>query len=150
VWCHGNSDTPRSGWGSSLSATSSIREILPKLLDDLHAQTLLDVGCGDFFWMQHVNLSQYYIGIDIVDAVVEANRNNFDNPRRKFLSLDAIADELPDANVVLCREIFFHLSFSDIRKLLRNILSKDRSYLIGTSDRQTGFNSDIPTGDFRL
>lgn len=49
VWRHSNDATPRSGLGSSLSATTMIREILPTLLDDLNAQTLLDVGCGDFF-----------------------------------------------------------------------------------------------------
>lgn len=150
VWRHGNDEIPRSGGGSSLSATSAIREILPSLLDDLHVQTLLDIGCGDFSWMRHVNLSQNYVGIDIVETVVASNKSNFEGPRRTFFSLDAVVDELPDANAVLCREVLFHLSFSDIRKLLRNILSKDRSYFICTSDRQTHFNSDIPTGDFRL
>jgi SAM-dependent methyltransferase len=150
IWRHGNDATPRSGLGSTLSATTMIREILPSLLDDLDAQTLLDVGCGDFFWMQHMHISQNYIGIDVVEALIETNKANFENQHRQFLSLDAINDELPNADVVMCREILFHLSFSDIRKLLRNILLKDRSYIIGTSDRQTGFNSDIPTGDFRL
>lgn len=150
VWRHGDYATPGSGLGSSLSATSALRQIFSSLLDELGAQTLLDVGCGDFFWMRHINISQNYVGIDVVEIVIKENKKNFENSRRKFLSLDAIVDDLPDADVVMCREILFHLSFRDIRKLLTNILSKDRSYVIATSDRQTSFNSDIPTGDFRL
>jgi hypothetical protein len=150
VWQHGDDGTPGSGFGSSLSATSTLRQILPSLLHEIGAQTLLDVGCGDFFWMQHVNLAQIYLGVDVVETVIEDNRKRFETPRRKFLALNAIVDDLPAADVVISREILFHLSFDDIDRLLRNILSKERSYILATSDRQTSFNSDIPTGDYRL
>ena len=103
-----------------------------------------------FSGLQHVNLQQNYIGIDIVDTVIEENIRRFETPRRKFLSIDAIVDDIPDADIVMCREVLFHLSFDEIKHMLNNILSKNRSYLIATSDRQTYFNSNIPTGDFRL
>ena len=144
------SDTPLSGAGSSLEATAALRQALPSLLNELNAKTLLDVGCGDFFWMQHVAIEQNYVGIDVVDSVIAMNTKLSARPGREFLTRDATADELPDADVVLCREVLFHLSFNDIRKVLRNVLSKKRSYLLATTDRRTVFNSDIPTGDFRI
>ncbi|WP_315830974.1 class I SAM-dependent methyltransferase [Bradyrhizobium prioriisuperbiae] len=151
VWQQGwHEATPGSGAGSSVAATVALREALPSLLNDLNAKTLLDVGCGDFSWMQHVSIGQRYIGIDVVGSVIETNARLYGQPGREFRNGDATVDELPDADVVLCREVLFHLSFVDIRKLLRNVLSKKRSYLITTSDRLTTFNSDIPTGDFRL
>jgi hypothetical protein len=150
VWRHGDEATPDSGSGSSLSATSTLRQALPTLLNELGAQTLLDVGCGDFTWMRHVNMLQNYVGVDVVEAVIEADKDHFENASRRFLSLDAIVDELPEADCVMCREILFHLSFEHIKRLIRNILSKNRSFIIATSDRLTSFNSDIPTGDFRL
>lgn len=151
IWQH-NTDaaTPGSGLGSSLAATSALREALPALMDDLEARTLLDIGCGDFTWMQHVTMRPDYIGIDVVDSVIAQNARLYGGPGRTFAVGDATTDDLPAADVVLCREVLFHLSFVDIRKLLKNVLSKDRSYIIATSDRETAFNSDIPTGDFRV
>ena len=100
--------------------------------------------------MQHVTIEQRCIGIDVVDSVIKRNIKLFERPGRSFIAGDATVDDLPEVDVVLCREVLFYLSFVDIQKLLRNVLSKKRSYLIATSDRQTTFNSDIPTGDFRL
>ena len=150
VWQHGHDTTPGSGQGSSLAATEALRQALPALLNELNARTLLDVGCGDFSWMQHVSIEQDYVGVDVVESVVDANSKLYGRAGRDFKALDATSDELPDADVVLCREVMFHLSFDDMQKLLRNVLSKKRTYLIATSDRLTAFNSDIPTGDFRL
>jgi hypothetical protein len=100
--------------------------------------------------MQHLTVVKDYIGLDVVDTVIKRNITQFERPGRAFVLADATVDELPEADIVLCREILFHLSFDDMRKLLLNILSKDRRYFIATSDRQTLFNSDIPTGDYRL
>src|SRR5207302_8241115 len=46
----------RSGVGSSLDSTRALRAELPKAMRSLSARTLLDVPCGDFSWMQHVDL----------------------------------------------------------------------------------------------
>lgn len=150
VWRHGDDGAPSSGFGSSLSATSTLRQSLPLLLDEFGANVLLDVGCGDFTWMQNVKISQDYIGVDIVESVIAQNKNQFEDQSRKFLFLDGTTDELPDADFVMIREVLFHLSFRDIRRMIENVLSKQRKFLIMTSDRQTLFNSNIPTGDFRL
>src|SRR5437764_8294237 len=47
----------RSGVGSSLDSTRVVRAELPKVLRRLQTRTLLDVPCGDFTWMEHVDLS---------------------------------------------------------------------------------------------
>eukprot|EP01012_Entosiphon_sulcatum_P052361 TRINITY_DN71972_c0_g1_i1.p2 TRINITY_DN71972_c0_g1~~TRINITY_DN71972_c0_g1_i1.p2 ORF type:complete len:244 (+),score=31.34 TRINITY_DN71972_c0_g1_i1:111-842(+) len=150
VWQVGNDDAPGSGAGSSLQATQNIRIELPRILDTLGAETLLDIGCGDFTWMREVSLSQRYIGADIVPAVIESNTANFSSDRREFHCLDAISGTLPDADAVLCREMLFHLSFADARRALQNILSKPRKFILLTTDGSTGFNRDVDTGDFRL
>jgi Methyltransferase domain len=150
LWRQGNAlGSPGSGAGSSLAATVALRQDLPSLLNNLNAKILLDIGCGDFVWMQYVALKQIYIGFDIVDTIIKTNTKLFECSGRTFILGDATVDELPGADVVLCREVLFHLSFADIRKLLKNMLSKNRSYFMATTDRQTAFNSDIPTGDFR-
>ena len=55
-----------SGPGSTLEETNPIRKRLRKMLSELEARTLLDLPCGDFHWMQHVDLSGInYIGGDL-------------------------------------------------------------------------------------
>lgn len=150
VWQRGaRDDVPKSGEGSSLAATAELRQALPDVLDQLGSRTLVDIGCGDFTWMQHVAVKQNYIGLDVVASVIAENRDNYLNEHREFLVVDATKEDIPDGDVILCREVLFHLSFADIRHLLKNVLSKPRSYLLLTTDREAMVNADIPTGDFR-
>ena len=46
----------RSGVGSTLDSTRVVRAELPKALRRLDARVLLDIPCGDFTWMEHVDL----------------------------------------------------------------------------------------------
>jgi len=56
-----------SGTGSELKRTHHLRRELAALLRELNVCSLLDLPCGDFNWMQHVNLGEIqYIGADIV------------------------------------------------------------------------------------
>jgi hypothetical protein len=111
---------------------------------------LLDIGCGDFTWMQHVDLGADYIGIDVVPSVISANENAFGSMTRTFHCIDAVDDPLPTADAVLCREVLFHLSFGDIERLVGNVRISGARYLIATSDTCTAFNANIRTGDYRL
>ena len=123
---------------------------LAATLDQLGAASLLDVGCGDFTWMAHVDLDAIeYVGVDIVPTVIATDVDRYSSPGRRFLCLDAVADELPEHDVALCREILFHLSFADARQLLTNLRRAGARHLIATTDTSTSFNADVTTGDFR-
>ena len=141
VW---NQGAGVSGPGSETTATRTMLEALPALLASLGCQTLLDVGCGDWNWMREVDLPCNYVGIDIVPEVIEANRRH-ERPGITFEVGDAIHDRLPHADVVLCREVLFHLSFHDSLAALANIQQPDsgcrppatpRSGSTATSDRR--------------
>src|SRR5690606_21776324 len=63
-----------SGAGASLWETRELRQRLPLLLQDLGVTSLLDAGCGDFNWMQHVDLGiDAYIGVDLLADLVADN-----------------------------------------------------------------------------
>lgn len=147
MWQLGEGERPLSGPGSSLAATASLRDQLPGLLGTLGSGTLLDVGCGDLTWLRTLNLERY-IGVDIVPSVIADNQKVM--PQHEFHCLDAVVDDLPDADTVLCREVLFHLSFADIKALIANLQKKDRKWLIATTDTASEFNADIDSGDFRL
>src|SRR4051812_37699020 len=50
-----------SGPGSDLAQTEAVRQALPRLLGELRCRTLLDVPCGDFYWMKRVKIDVEYI-----------------------------------------------------------------------------------------
>lgn len=150
VWAREDDQVPGSGFGSTIEATAAIRTELPKLFNQLGSEVVLDLGCGDFAWMDQVVLDQQYHGVDIVPEVITANQQHYASDRRQFYLANAASDKLPDADTVLCRELLFHLSFDDIRATMQNLLSKKRRYLIATTDSISFFNSDVDTGDFRF
>ena len=82
----------RSGTGSSLAATAQVRAGLPALFRQLGVRRLLDVPCGDFHWMAHVDLAaagvETYVGGDLVEAVVAANTARYATADRSFVRVD--------------------------------------------------------------
>ena len=150
LWSGNLAGVPPSGRGSSLAATKGLRSALPELLKQLRAASLLDIGCGDFTWMGTLDLPCRYVGIDIVPALIGENDARHGSATRRFIAGNALTMKLPQADVVLCREVLFHLALDDGLALLRNILAAGPRYLLLTSDDGTAFNADIETGDYRL
>jgi hypothetical protein len=138
-----------SGTGSTVAGTRGVRAALPQLLDKLNTQVLIDVGCGDFNWMRHVQLKCKYRGIDIVDFVIKNNRAEYGSEMREFLVSDAIRDPLPEGDTIICREMMIHLCFNDCRKLFDNIRRSKTKYVLLTTDPTTNDNPNIPTGAWR-
>ena len=150
VWIQGRSAGSLSGYGSELENTETLRQRLPELLNSLEAQSLLDIGCGDFTWMKEIAFPHKYIGVDIVPELIETNNVTFRSEQRSFQALDATQDPLPQVDSILCREVLFHLSFTDIWRLIENIRGSGSLFLIATTDCETNYNADILSGDFRL
>ena len=140
----------RSGVGSSLDSTRVVRAKLPEALRQLKARVLLDVPCGDFTWMEHVDLTGVeYIGGDIVPSIVEQNNRLHATGARRFVHLDLTRDRLPDADVLLCRDCLVHLSYENIGAVLANIARANVRYLLTTSFPGRNDNYDVPDGDWR-
>jgi hypothetical protein len=140
----------RSGVGSTLDSTRVLRTELPLALRQLEARVLLDVPCGDFTWMEHVDLSGIeYIGGDIVPSIVEKNQRLHAGESRRFVGLDLTRDILPDADVLLCRDCLVHLSYANIRAVLANIARSSIRYVLMTSFPGRSDNYDVVDGDWR-
>ena len=68
----------------------------------------------------------------------------------KFIALDGIRGPIPDdLDVILCREVLFHLSFRHALALLKNIYQSNAKSLIGTQIDTGKPNADVYTGGFR-
>ena len=81
----------------------SVREFLASLGRPL---TVVDLGCGDFnVGNRLTDLAATYIACDVVEALIERNRQLFVRNNLKFLRLDAIADPLPQGDVVIVKQV---------------------------------------------
>lgn len=134
-----------SGKGSELDQTVAIRRQLPELIDELKVDSILDIPCGDLNWLEHVDLPVDYTGADIVTELIERNRQRY--PGLRFLVLDACKDQLPDAELVLMRDLLVHLSFADIRLVAKNLRACKSTYLACTTYPDVEINRDKLTGN---
>lgn len=140
----------RSGRGSTLARTATIRAELRALLDSVGAHSLLDAACGDFNWMAQVDLGGIrYVGIDIVPDLIARNQQLFGREGRDFIIANIARDPLPEVDVILCRDCLIHHSLEDALAVIANFrLSKSR-YLLATTHTTVKHNIDIATGSWR-
>lgn len=138
-----------SGQGSDTLQTQKIITALPNIFKEYQVKKILDIPCGDFHWMKNVNLQEIdYLGGDIVDALVQANNRQYQSKNRNFLKLNLISDDLPQVDLIFCRDCLVHLCYADINDALSNICKSSATYVLMTTFTNA-LNRDIVTGDFR-
>ncbi|PKL52495.1 MAG: hypothetical protein CVV37_00920 [Nitrospira bacterium HGW-Nitrospira-1] len=124
----------RSGEGSNLIQTLEIRRELPKLVRELKIKTFMDAPCGDWYWMRQTSLEvEKYIGVDIVDELIEKNRKQFGTDGREFMCLNLAEDQLPQVDLIFCRDCLVHLDYRDIDKIIANFKRSKSKYLLTTT-----------------
>lgn len=140
-----------SGPGSEISSVKVLIENLNKLISDYKIKSILDVPCGDFNWMKHVNLSKLdYIGGDIVEDLISTNIKRYaDFKNCSFKTIDIVNDKLPKSDIVIVRDCFVHLSNKEIKKAIENIKSSGSNFLLTTTYVDHFNNFDIITGEWR-
>ena len=139
-----------SGIGSSLQQTAEITTQLPAVLKSLQVERLLDLPCGDFNWMQKVDLSGiHYTGADIVEHLITSNQQKYANKNNTFITLDLLKDDISAYDLIFCRDCLVHLSFADIQKAIANIQKSGSKYLMTTTFPAQTTNEDIITGGWR-
>jgi hypothetical protein len=138
-----------SGAGSDLEQTAEIRARLPGLLRRHGVRSMLDIPCGDFHWMRHVDLSGIrYIGADVVQDLVRKNVM-LSSENIEFRHLDLVHGTLPKVDLVFCRDCLVHLSYADAWSALENIANSGAEYLLTTTFVEYRANHDIATGEWR-
>ena len=143
-----------SGNGSSYESTKAIRNWLVANIPKLNLTTIVDAPCGDFHWMKEVvsKVDFTYKGFDIVEPLIKKNQDCYATNKVTFEVADICEDTLPNCDLLIVRDILFHLSLTNISKFLKNIASVKYRYLITTNYRvRDDFsNKDIRSGDFRI
>ena len=140
-----------SGWGSELRSTGQIIRELPGFLRRFFVRTMLDVPCGDFNWMRHVDLDGIdYIGADVVSDLITTNQAAYGSAHRRFLHLNLLSDSLPDCDLIFCRDCLFHFSHADVFRAFETFAKSRARYLLTTTFtcRTYPRNGNIETGQW--
>jgi hypothetical protein len=139
-----------SGVGSTASETKNISAELPKLFREFNIQSMLDIPCGDFYWMRKVDLSGVqYTGADIVEALVEQNNAKYKRENVSFKHLDLVSSPLPKVDLIFTRDCLVHLSEDLVKGAIENIKKSGSKYLLTTIFTNTRQNENIVTGNWR-
>lgn len=139
-----------SGGGSSLESTRVVREVLPRMFRERMISSLLDIPCGDFHWIASVSLDGIdYTGGDIVAALIAENKKRHGREGVRFMHLDAINDNLPRADLVICRDCLVHLPLADVAKALHNMARSGSQWLLTTTFPLRTENKEISAGKWR-
>lgn len=149
----GSLDTP-SGPGSERGGMERVVGPLGDLLRRHNVKSLLDAPCGDFNWMDMVDLDGIrYMGLDVVPEQVERAKENAQRVAQPnmftFQKGDMIGGELPRADLALCRDGLVHFPFADIFATLHNLRKHGITYLLTTTFPDAPENRDITMGQWR-
>ena len=139
-----------SGYGShELHVVEPYIKAITKFLKSHDNQlTICDLGCGDFnIGKQLLPYTRNYIGVDIVPALIERNKQLFQFEHLELQCLDLAKDELPKTDCVILRQVLQHLSNTEINAIVKKL--SNYKYIILTEHLPTGNfipNKDIITG----
>ena len=137
-----------SGIGSEYDNVLKLIEELPILFKKFNIGSILDIPCGDYNWMKHVDLSNIsYIGADIVNNLIQSNRKKYNDI--DFRVLDITTDKLPMVDLIFVRDCLGHLNNENVLKAIENMKNSGSKFLLATSFTKYNFNNDIENGGWK-
>jgi FkbM family methyltransferase len=146
-WRFGGWPISKSGEGSFLEETEELRQQIKHLVKEKGIKTVVDIPCGDFNWMKELVYSfEKYTGGDIVSQAIQDNQK-YSNSVIDFMEFDLTKDEIPEADLLIVRDVIGHLSLEDGQRIIKNILKSKCKYLLSTTwyhlDDENYFKSHI-------
>ena len=151
-----NGHSFHSGSGSRGLAAKYYVSLVRDFITDHGIRSAVDIGCGDFSVASGFTDSlESYVGVDVVGSVIAENERRYARDGLSFLQANACSDQLPTGDLCLIRQVFQHLSNSEILQILERIDGRYRYVLITehlpAKRLRTSPNSDKPHGpDTRL
>ena len=129
----------KSGGGSTLEATQVTRKIMLKIIKDYDIKSIVDVACGDLTWMplvlDELKGSAKFTGCDIVESLITEHKKKY--PQYSFKHLDFVEDNIPEGELIICREALQHLPIKDIKQALKKFSASGAKYLLATTYLRT-------------
>lgn len=125
-------------------------ELISRFISEHNITEVCDIGCGDFnVASKWLNDSVQYMGIDIVQKMIDHHNREYANDHISFQCMDIVEQPLPDAQLCLVRQVLQHLNNDEVMQVLKKI--KKYKYVIITesvTEKQYAkeYNSDKAHG----
>ena len=143
-----------SGHGSNTETLQSKNLIncMIKFIDKFNINSILDMPCGDFLWMNQVIKMRpeiRYQGIDIVNQIIKNNKNKYIHKNIEFECEDILNFKTDKKfDLLLMRDFFIHINNSEIQIILDKIKKWNIDYFASES-YSVEKNFDVLTGKHR-
>lgn len=124
-----------SGPGSGTASTQRIRAELLDIVRRLNVKSVIDIGCGDGFWMPDL---PGYIGMDIAREPIMIARQR--HPERNYMIANFLDTSLK-ADLIIIRDVIQHLPLADAVPLVH--AAYERCEWLIASTYKDGRNVDI-------
>jgi SAM-dependent methyltransferase len=135
-----------------MEATVVYRAYLQAFLKRHKIRSVVDAGCGDWESTQAIDWSGIdYKGYDIVEAIITKNRKRFSAPSIHFFVANIVEEDLPTADLLICKHVLQHLPNRDVMKFLPQLARYKHALLVNGVDAETftAENHDIAVGEYR-
>jgi SAM-dependent methyltransferase len=139
-----------SGLGSFPEFTQPYVVTLQRFLHDYEIRSVVDVGCGDWELSRLIDWDGVdYLGLDIVEPLIEANRKAFATSSIAF-EVATVGEPLPAADLVLCKDVLQHLPNAVVADYLSEFRQRFKHALV-TNDvyPYVEINAECPLGGSR-
>ena len=126
-----------SGTGSTPEYTKGYNQFLQNYMKTAYPKinTVLDLGCGDWQSTQLIDWTGInYIGIDIVPAMISTNQVKFESGNIRFFCGDILEMPLPQADLVIVKDVINHWNNDDIFKLLNILKTYSLVFVVGNNN----------------
>jgi SAM-dependent methyltransferase len=138
-----------SGHGSLPRGTERYRAFLEDFIRANHVRRVVDYGCGDWQFSRLIDWqSAEYVGVDVVAALIDANRAAFARPGVSFELNRGNPDDLPDGDLLIAKDVLQHLPTAEIHAFLGEVVPRYDLALL-TNDTGDHVNDDVPAGGWR-
>jgi hypothetical protein len=101
-----------SGYGSELKYNVPFMVFMSYWLGKNNIKSIVDLGCGDLQWMPYLYNNLYdieYIGVDVVEHLIENHRINY--PNINFIVQDLIEidwNSIPNSDLYFIKDVLQH------------------------------------------
>jgi SAM-dependent methyltransferase len=138
-----------SGRGSTPDNTKDYRECLEAFIRGEDIKSVVDLGCGDWQFSQHVDWQgASYHGVDTVPSVMRQNQERFGS-RASFSCLDISTAPLPQGELVILKDVLQHWPTKTIVDFLPRLSQYKWALVTNCGTENDSLNSDVAMTGYR-